>query len=54
MTLFCPVCEELNANSFIFDGEKIRSLGFSPIADTEGNFHLMKSPALICVEHILY
>ena len=34
----CPVCEELNANSFIFDGEKIRSLGFSPIEDSDGNF----------------
>ena len=34
----CPVCEELNANSFILDGEKIRTLGFSPIEDTEGNF----------------
>ena len=40
----CPVCEELNANSFIFDGEKIRSLGFSPIEDSDGQFGNCATP----------
>lgn len=34
----CPVCEDHNANSFTFDGDIIRSLGFSPVEDLEGNF----------------